>query len=199
MNSSTSGLTAEQKTESTEPTEQKAARAGRRTRLHAFQVELVERMRAARSGLDARSSQLGIMLGDRRCLLNLQQTGEIVTLGALTEVPLTQDWFLGLMNVRGNLISVVDFARFHGYAATKPDAASRVVCLSPSLMPNGGLLVSRVIGLRNVSEMAVQAETVEEGLPAWFGRRYLDGDAQQWTELKLSAMVQDPNFLHVGM
>jgi twitching motility protein PilI len=192
MNSSTSGPTTEQ-------TEQKTDRAGRRIRLHAFQVELVERMRAARSGLDVRSSQLGIMLGDRRCLLNLQETGEIVTLGTLTEVPLTQEWFLGLMNVRGNLVSVVDCARFHGYAATQPEAASRVVCLSPSLMANGGLLVSRVIGLRNVSEMEVQAEVAEDGSPSWFGRCYLDGDAQQWTELRLSAMVQDPIFLHVGM
>ena len=192
MSSSSSDL-------ATDQAKQKVDKAGRRTRLHAFQVELVERMRAARSGLDTRANQLGVIVGDRRCLLPLQDTGEIVTLGALTEVPLTQDWFLGLMNVRGNLISVVDFARFHGFAPTKPDSASRIVCLSPSVMPNGGLLVSRVVGLRNVSEMEVQAEVAEDGMPLWFGRRYIDGDAQQWTELKLSAMVQDPTFLHVGI
>lgn len=178
---------------------QQVDKAGRRTRLHAFQMELVERMRVARSGVDTRSNQLGVMVGDRRYLLNLQETGEIVTLSPLTEVPMTQDWFLGLMNVRGNLISVVDLARFHGFAPTKTDGASRIVCLSPSLMPNGGLLVSRVIGLRNVGEMEVQAEMPKEGTPPWHGCRYVDGDAQQWTEIKLSAIVQDPNFLHVGI
>lgn len=192
MSSSSSDLASDQST-------QKVDKAGRRTRLHAFQMELVERMRVARSGLDTRANQLGVMAGDRRYLLNLHDTGEIVTLNPLTEVPLTQDWFLGLMNVRGNLISVVDLARFHGLAPTKTDSASRIVCLSPSLMPNGGLLVSRVIGLRNVGEMEVQAETAEEGEPLWFGRRYIDGDAQQWTELKLSTIIQDPNFLHVGI
>lgn len=174
-------------------------KAGRRTRLHAFQMELVERMQAARSGLDTRANQLGIMAGDQRYLLNLQDTGEIVTLGALTEVPLTQDWFLGLMNVRGNLISVVDLARFHGLAPTKTDSASRIVCLSSSLMPNGGLLVSRVIGLRNLNDMKMQPDSAESGAPTCFGRRYVDSDSQQWTELKLSEIVQDPNFLHVGI
>lgn len=193
MTSSSSELVAD-------PTAQKADKTGRRTRLHAFQVELVERMRAARSGLDARSNQLGVVVGNVHCLLNLQETGEIVTLGALTEVPLTQDWFLGLMNVRGNLVGVVDFARFHGFAPTAPDSANRVVCISPTLMPNGGLLVSRVVGLRNISEMEVQAEVQNEpDLPPWFGRRYIDGDAQQWTELRLSEVVQNQNFLHIGI
>lgn len=179
--------------------EQKTDKAGRRTRLHAFQVELVERMRAARSGLDARSNQLGVMIGEQRCLLNLSETGEIVTLSPLTEVPLTQDWFLGLMNVRGTLISVVDFARFHGFAPTPLNSASRVICLSPSLMPNGGLLVSRVIGLRNVNEMEVQGSASEDDTRPWFGKQYSDSDSQLWTELKLSAVVQDPTFLHVGL
>lgn len=183
-----------------EQTEAKADKAGRRTRLHAFQVELVERMRAARSGLDMRSNQLGIMVGELRFLLNLKETGELVTLSTLTEVPLTQDWFVGLMNVRGNLVSVVDFARFHGFAPTPVDGACRVVCLSPSLMANGGLLVSRVVGLRNVNEMKAQEDApAETDLPPWFGQRYIDGDAQQWTELKLSVLVQSPDFLHVGL
>lgn len=183
-----------------EQTEIKTDKAGRRTRLHAFQVELVERMRAARSGLDTRSNQLGIMVGELRCLLDLRETGEIVTLSPLTEVPLTQDWFLGLMNVRGNLISVVDFAHFHGFAPTPVDGVSRVVCVSPSLMANGGLLVSRVVGLRNVNEMETQEEApAEKDLPPWFGRRYIDSDAQEWTELKLAAVVQSSDFLHVGL
>lgn len=179
--------------------EKKADKSGRRTRLHAFQVELVERMRVARSGLDTRANQLGVMVGDIPCLLNLQETGEIVTVGTLTEVPLTQDWFLGLMNVRGNLVSVVDFARFHGFAPTALDGASRVVCVSPSLMANGGLLVSRVVGLRNLNEMREQEDPAAPDSAPWFGRRYIDNDAQQWTELKLSSVVQHPTFLHVSL
>ncbi|MGZ5780707.1 MAG: chemotaxis protein CheW, partial [Burkholderiaceae bacterium] len=85
-----------------ERTFKKPDAGARRTRLREFQANLVERMQAARSGADTRASQLGVMIGQTRWLLNLQEAGEIVSVGTITKVPLTQDWFLGLTNVRGN-------------------------------------------------------------------------------------------------
>jgi twitching motility protein PilI len=172
--------------------------AARRSRLREFQAQLVERMQAARSGVDTRVNQLGVMIGQTRWLLNLQEAGEIVSVGTITKVPLTQDWFLGLSNIRGNLISVVDFARFQGYAPTPIDKDSRIVAFAPSLSFNSGLLVTRVLGLRNVAEMVPQPGA-EEGVAAWSTQRYLDRDSLVWNELDLSLVVQDPQFLHVGL
>jgi len=172
--------------------------AARRTRLREFQTQLVERMQAARAGSDTRVSRLGVMIGQRRWLLSLQEAGEILSVGAITKVPLTQDWYLGLLNVRGNLISVVDFARFLGHPAAAPDKESRIVAFAPGLAFNCGLLVTRVLGLRNVAEMETK-EQAGEGEAQWTTRRYVDRDSQEWTELDLSLVVQDPQFLHVGV
>ena len=172
--------------------------AARRTRLREFQAQLVERMQAARSGVDARVNQLGVMIGQTRWLLNLQEAGEIVSVGTITPVPLTRDWFLGLSNIRGNLISVVDFARFQGHAPTTIDKESRIVAFAPSLSFNSGLVVTRVLGLRNVADMERQPSP-EEGVAAWSTQRYLDSDSEVWSELDLSLVVQDPEFLHVGL
>ena len=38
---------------------------------------------------------------------------------AIATVPLTQPWFLGVANIRGNLYSVVDFAGFVGRAGDR--------------------------------------------------------------------------------
>jgi|SRR6478672_3849561 len=170
----------------------------RRTRLREFQAQLVERMQAVRSGAQEHVSQLGVMIGQRRCLLNLQEAGEIVSVGSITKVPLTQDWFLGLTNVRGNLISVVDLAGFEGQAPTAVDKESRIVAFSSSLSFNCGLLVSRVMGLRNVSEMERQPAP-ESNAAQWLAGRYIDRESQVWTELNLSIIVQDPQFLQVGL
>lgn len=170
----------------------------RRTRLREFQTQLVERMHAARSGVDTRVNQLGVMIGQARYLLSLKEAGEIVSVGSITEVPLTQDWFLGLLNVRGNLISVIDFARFQGHAPTPIDKECRIVSFAPSLSFNCGLLVSRVLGLRNVAQMELQATSDAAAAP-WSAQRYLDQDAQVWTELNLALVVQDQQFLHVGV
>ena len=172
--------------------------AARRTRLREFQAQLVERMQAARSGVDARVNQLGVMIGQTRWLLNLQEAGEIVSVGTITPVPLTREWFLGLSNIRGNLISVVDFARFQGHAPTAIDKESRIVAFAPALSFNSGLLVSRVLGLRNVADMEPQPAPAE-GVAAWSTQRYLDSDSEVWNALDLSLVVQDPEFLHVGL
>ncbi|MDR3479229.1 MAG: chemotaxis protein CheW [Burkholderiaceae bacterium] len=172
--------------------------AGRRTRLREFQSQLVERMQAAKAGVDTRVSQLGVMIGQQRWLLSLQEAGEIVSVGAITKVPLTQEWFLGLSNIRGNLISVIDFAQFQGQATTVIDKESRIVAFAPSLSFNCGLLVTRVLGLRNVSDMEPQVDQ-EQNSTQWSSQRYVDRDEQVWTELNLSLVVQDPLFLHVGL
>lgn len=172
--------------------------AARRTRLREFQAQLVERMQTARSGEDARVSQLGVMIGQTRCLLNLQEAGEIVSVGAITKVPLTQPWFLGLSNIRGNLISVIDFAHFQGFPPSTIDKESRIVAFAPALSFNSGLLVSRVLGLRNTAEMQLQDSAVADAAP-WSSKRYLDRESQSWVALDLSLVVQDPQFLHVGL
>ena len=170
----------------------------RRTRLREFQTQLVERMQAARTGVDTRVSQLGVMIGQRRWLLSLQEAGEIVSVGAITKVPLTHDWFLGLSNIRGNLMSVIDFAQFQNQGATPIDKESRIVAFAPSLEFNCGLLVTRVLGLRNVADMQVQQDT-SGNAPQWSSQHFVDRDQHVWTELNLSLVVQDPQFLHVGL
>lgn len=172
---------------------------GRRTRLREFQAQLVERMQAARSGLDTRANQLGVIIGRNRWLLSLQEAGEIVSVGAITQVPLTHDWFLGLTNIRGNLISVIDYARFQGQPSTQVDKDSRIVAFAPGLSFNSGLLVSRVMGLRNVAEMNLHPDTPALEGGAGIAQRYVDSESQVWTELNLSLVVQDPQFLHVGL
>ena len=170
----------------------------RRTRLREFQAQLVERMQNARSGEDTRVNQLGVLIGGNRCLLNLQAVGEIVSVGTATEVPLTQPWFLGLTNIRGNLISVIDFAQFQGHAPTPIDKDSRIVAFAPGLSFNSSLLVSRVLGLHNVAEMEAQSDVQDEAAP-WVSKRYLDRESQVWTELDLSLVIQNPQFLQVGL
>ena len=160
--------------------------AGRRTRLRQYQVQLLERMQAARNNAGARVNQLGVQIGAERFLLDLTQVGEIVPVPSITVVPLTQSWYLGLANVRGNLISVIDLARYQGSSDTAIGSDSRIITFANGLGFNCGLLVSRVYGLRHAAGM----ETA--------GERLRDADAVEWTPLDLAALVSETRFLHVG-
>lgn len=178
--------------------ERDSGAGGRRTRLREFQAQLVERMQAASSGAQTHTSRLGMALGDSYWLLDLQEAGEIVSVGAVTRVPLTRDWYVGLTNIRGNLVSVIDLARFLGMPATPVEKESRIIAFAPALTFNCGLLVSRVMGLRNLAEMSAEDPPSAEGLAPWAAAAWRDREGRVWTELKLSEIVQDPQFLHVG-
>ena len=172
--------------------------AERRSRLRQYQVTLLERMQAAKAGGGNAGRALGVLLGGRRCLLDLTQVGEIVPFQPVTAVPLAQDWYLGLANIRGNLVGVVDLARFMGGAGTPPGPDSRLVTLAPQLGFNCALLAERVLGLRKLDEMVEQTEE-QGGRPGWAGQQVHDRDAQQWTRLDLAELVREARFLQVGL
>jgi len=177
-------------------------RGDRRERLRDFQSQLLERMQIARTSEAVSSNQLGVMIDQTRYLLNLKDAGEIGAVGQITQVPLTHDWYLGLINLRGNLIGVVDIQRFRGQAKVEINSDSRIVAFSTALGFNAGLLVSKVLGLRNVAEMTVQedpAENQTETKAAWITERYVDSSNQVWHELSLANLIQDGDFLHIGL
>jgi twitching motility protein PilI len=74
------------------------------------------------------------MIGGRLCLLDLTQISEIVPLQTATPVPLTQDWYLGLANIRGHLTGVIDLARYLQQAAgDAAPAERRLITFAPGL------------------------------------------------------------------
>ncbi|MFC5511831.1 chemotaxis protein CheW [Massilia jejuensis] len=163
-----------------------APQAARRTRLRDYQAQLLARMQAAQSGAAQAHHQLGVAIGAARYLLELTEAGEIVPPGLLAGVPLTQPWYLGLANVRGSLLGVIDLARYFdaGASAAGPDA--RLVSLAPRLGLNCALLVTRVYGLRRAGAMQAEGATLR------------DADGHAWTPLSLAALVREERFLHVA-
>lgn len=160
--------------------------AGRRTRLRQYQVQLLERMQAARNNTGARINHLGVQIGTQRILLDLTQAGEIVPVSPITSVPLTQPWYLGLANIRGNLFGVIDLARYLRVGETAAGPDGRFVTFSAGLGINCAALVSKVYGLRHAGDMQQHGDHLR------------DADANEWDVLDLAALARDPRFLQIG-
>jgi twitching motility protein PilI len=169
-----------------------APQAARRTRLRDYQAQLLARMQAAQNGAADTGHQLGVLIGSERYLLALTEAGEIVPQAGLAGVPLTQPWYLGLANVRGSLLGVIDLARYFDDQASAAGPEARLVSLAPRLGVNCALLVTRVVGLRRAGAM-----TQEEGPGA--AARLRDAEGHAWTPLSLAALVREERFLHVAL
>lgn len=162
----------------------------RRTRLRLYQEQLLEKMQAARSGAGTSIAQLGLGIGGGRYLIDLTEVGEIVAPPPITTVPLIQSWYLGLANVRGNLLGVIDLARYLGQEPATGEAtagaAPRLLVFTPALGFNCGLLASQVYGLRQAGAMERDGDVLR------------DAEGHAWTPLSLAALVQDERFLQVA-
>jgi hypothetical protein len=101
--------------------------------LRLFQQELATRL-ASKTTAQVESSRLGLSCVGERWLIRLADAAEVVAVPPFAAVPLTQRWFLGLANIRGNLYSVVDLAGFLGRETVVPHGTSgqaRLILFGP--------------------------------------------------------------------
>jgi twitching motility protein PilI len=168
--------------------------------LRQFQQELATRL-ASKTAAQVESSRLGVACGGEHWLVRLADAAEVLAVPPITSVPLTRAWFSGVANIRGNLYSVVDFARFMGHepAPTSPvNPNARLLVFGPRAGDlRAGIVVERVLGLRNLVELA--PATARTDAPAWCGPRWTDNGGLAWQELDLARLAQDPAFLSVGI
>jgi twitching motility protein PilI len=167
----------------------------RRTGLREFQLSVAERIRTA-SSRAALSSKLGFQVASDNWFVALHQVNEVVPVPASVPVPLTHSWFRGVANVRGNLYSMVDFSAFQGGEAIAPGMERRVILISDRLVGGAGLLVSRMLGLRNPEQFSA-AERPRDAAP-WVAGAFTDAGGTRWLELDLPALVREQRFLEVG-
>jgi len=168
----------------------------RRTGLREFQLSVAERIRTAASRA-ALSSRLGFQVGGENWFVALHQVNEVIPVPPTVPVPLTQPWFRGVSNVRGNLYSVIDFSAFIGGEPTPPGVERRVILVSDRLVAGAGLLVSRMLGLRSPEQFT--AAPRPPNAPPWVAAAYTDAGASRWLELDLPALVREQRFLEVGV
>jgi twitching motility protein PilI len=168
----------------------------RRMSLRDFQQGLVDRLTSAQRGETPRAL-LGIQAGRDYWLLDLPDTGEIVPLQALTTVPLTKPWFRGLTNIRGMLLSVVDFSAFLGHEPTTITSESRLVMANSRFGFSSALLVNRALGLRSMEQL--DARPGENDPRTWIGEHFSDSHGTVWRKLRVKELFTDPSFLEIGV
>ena len=168
--------------------------------LRAFQQELATRL-AVKTAAQVEQSRLGVACAGEHWLIKLADAGEVIAMPQLATVPMTKPWYLGIANIRGNLYGVIDFAGYLGRPVDVSASAAgqaRLVLFGPRTGDlRAGIVVQRVLGLRNLAELA-QADP-PAAAPGWYGARWTDKEGQGWQEIDLARLAQDPAFLQVGM
>lgn len=166
--------------------------------------EIERRSRAAHSGdaaggLPAEWVGVGFSIGEQNFVANREQVREVLILPeTMTRVPGAQRWLLGIANLRGHLLPLIDVKLLLGGGRTSLRRTARVVSVNHREIP-AGLVVDEVIGFRRfmdheftgtVPELAVRCE------------RFVSGAYQRaedtWPILDLSEFVESNLFLQAA-
>lgn len=167
-----------------------------RSGLRDFQENLARRLASAATQ-DTLRSRLVVESGSRLWLFQLPDAGEVMPMPWLTRVPLTRRWYNGLVNVRGALHGMVDFADFCGYGVTPKSNESAFLLCGQRHGLNVGLLVRKVVGLRNAQEFTAVREGGEPGKP-WVAAVLNDHEGREYRELNVAQLVRDPAFMDIS-
>jgi len=143
------------------------------------------------------TSHLGMQLGDGYWLLDLADVSEVIPVPDVLTVPLTKPWYAGIANVRGSLVSVVDFSAFVGGMPVALGERARLVLVAEKHHINSALVFSRVVGLRQCERF--EREPAEPHQPSWVAGCYRDHEQQRWNMLNMHALVTHPDFLQVEL
>lgn len=167
----------------------------RRTSLREFQLSVANRLRDLASRKTV-ASKLGFQVGAENWFVTLIDVSEVIPVPNIMPVALTQAWFRGVANVRGNLYSIADFSAFQGAEPIGPGMERRVVLIAEKQIAGSGLMVSRMLGLRNPEQFTPEAGN--ETRPPWVKGVYRDPNGARWHELDVEALVREERFLEVG-
>lgn len=117
---------------------------------------------------------------------------EVYSLKELTPLPCTPPFVLGIINVRGQILPIIDLKRFFGLPEKGLTDLNRVVVLHSGTM-EFGVLADRIVGTRSVAAAELQGS-----LPTLTGIReqYLKGvTAERLVILDAARLLADDNIL----
>ncbi len=137
---------------------------------------------------------IGFRIGDRYFVSSIAEVNEILSLPPLTLVPGARSWLLGIANVRGNLIPVIDLRDFVGGGRSVTSDTTRVLMVRQTA-GNIGLLIDEVLGQRSFSgeQLDEAVGEVDERYSRFVGENVQLGEVL-WGLFSVAALARSSEF-----
>lgn len=142
---------------------------------------------------------VGYRIGSRRLASEFGEVREILSMPPVTPVPGAQPWMLGVANVRGTLVPIVDLKQFLEGERTVIHEHQRVLLVR---QPGGdvAVLIDELYGQRSFAEQhllaedQIAAERLADGRYAHFIERGYRLGEQPWGVFSLDRLARTPEF-----
>lgn len=138
------------------------------------------RSSAATTGNDVKSSQVvSFCLGEEEYGVDIMTVQEIILYGCITQVPEVPEHVLGVINLRGNVIPILNLRRRFGMPDQAPEDATRIVVMNL----NGRTVGVVVDGVNEVLRLGEDEVSPTPQSLSGAGKDYITGLARRGERL----------------
>ncbi|MFM9835972.1 MAG: chemotaxis protein CheW [Methylophilaceae bacterium] len=166
----------------------------RENKLRDYQSSILARLESVKNAdAEAPAGYLGVQIGDKNVLVDLQEITETLPVSEIHPVPLVKPWFLGVSNVRGVLYAINDLAQILDNKFTKVSSNTRLLLMSDSVAANVAFLADKLIGLRNLNTLTKRDVELQENI-CLKAETYEDAEKRIWHILDSVKLAQSKEF-----
>ncbi len=139
-------------------------------------------------------SGVGFNVDDVNYVLAIGKIIEVLILTETTKIPGIAPWVLGLGNIRGNLIPIIDLKSYLFNKPTKITGHTRMVVIQ-QIGGQAGLVVDEVFGQKHFarSQTIDPSELSQSEALKYTKTTYKEGDSV-WHVLEDELLINDPSF-----
>lgn len=142
---------------------------------------------------------IGFRLGDTELMSRMGEVKEILDPPDFTRVPGVKPWVVGVANVRGSLLPLMDLQGYVKGENVKNIHRARVLVIDYKGM-NTGVLVDEVLGLRHFSmdEQASKIPGIDQSFKPYVHQAFQRED-HYWPVFSFDALTNDESFLNASL
>lgn len=141
---------------------------------------------------------MGFQVGGLRLVSAMGEIGEVLNVPRVARLPGVKSWVVGVTNLRGRLIPVIDLHDFLGMVPTLPRAQWRVLVVEDGDLV-AGLMVEQSLGIQHFLSEAHEEVAVEAlGALGPFVHGAFRHGGRIYYEVELTSLIGSERFLDVA-
>lgn len=142
---------------------------------------------------------VGFRIGKSKLISSMSDVKEILDLPNFTLVPGVKSWIVGVANVRGSLLPIMDLKGYLLGEDIKNRAKGRVIVIDYKGF-NTGLVVEEVYGMRHFRESDVSDDmpSIHEDITPFIESAF-KSEGEHWSVFDFNKLTADERFSHASL
>lgn len=168
-------------------------------------LDIAHRSREHARGLPKREeaedvwSGVGFIIGGKHYVSPLGEVGETMKMPRFTPIPRVRGWVIGLANIRGRLVPLLDLGQYLVRHSSQLSGRCRVMIIEEEEL-TCGFIVDAVLGMQRLPVRGFDRHVndVPESIFRFVRGAYTRGD-EEWTVFSLLELSKDDAFREVAL